>query len=344
METDKNIDFIFKENKESKVIKKKSIFKRIIVLSIILFFLLNLSFYVGFYNNYVRHAPEQLKNGRKDLIIAHIFSMYEVIAVQLGISFTNPILKFLQIPKEYFYNKGIKKLPKNVADKVYWYQMLMYYPIVYELSTSGYKVGNVTHNYGIAFTENLLNDIYINLEILSKYELSDYKNNEYIQKKLLWLAAEMFTIYIYNYHLFDDVSFYSEKAIWESENNIKIEKLIFVYLFIEDIFSKTNYQEDFKKYILTNPDYKLNFYETFFEANALIIYNKIYHKKFICNDEFNKKLMNNFIVFKKEIEKIIHNKKARLQDINHVKITISRKYIKRQELRIQDCMKQQKGE
>jgi len=150
--------------------------------------------YSGFYFNYVSNAPEKLKEGRKDLIIAHLISMYEVVLVKSGISFTNPILKPFQIPKEYFYYKGIDKLPKDDADRVYWYQMTIFYPIAYEISTSGYKTGNVTHNYGKEFTSKLLNDISVNLEILSKYKLSDYENNVYLQKKLLWLTSEMFYI------------------------------------------------------------------------------------------------------------------------------------------------------
>ena len=343
MNINKNIDFIFEDEK---IIKpKKYIFKRLLILLIIGFFLINSLIYIGFYNNYVSKAPEQLKEGRKDLIIAHIFSMYEVIAVQLGISFTNPILKPLQMPKEYFYNKGIKKLPKNDADKVYWYQMLIYYPIVYELNTSGYEVGNVTHNYGIAFTENLLNDIYINLEILSKYELSDYKNNEYIQKKLLWLTSEMFDIYVYNYHRLDYTTFNGWKAIDEARNDEKIKELVFVYQFIKDIFNKSYYQEDFNKYILSKVEYKLDYYQTFFDATTLLLYNRISHQRFNCNNDFDKKLMENFLNFEFLIRQLMKNHEFKQSKINHLNVLLNKTvFIQQEKIKIQACMQQQKGE
>ena len=324
METDKNIDFIFKENKESKVIKKKSIFKRIIVLSIILFFLLNLSFYVGFYNNYVRHAPEQLKNGRQQMIVAHVFAMYETSLVKLGISFANPILRPFQIPKEYFYNKGVEYLPKNDADRVYWYALLMYYPISYEIHTSDYSEGDISKNYGKTFTKSLLNDIYKNLEVLAKYELSDFEQNKYIQKKLTWLTNFMFETYVYNYHLLEDSHFYTNKVLREAQNTEKINKLIKVYNFMKTIFNKGIYKSNFfTRDIIKIPKYEQYFYESFFESNALVFYNRIFYNKFKCDNVIDKMLMKDFIKFNFKLNEIRNNKSLSSGERKHLAIILN---------------------
>ena len=67
--------------------KKKYILKRFAFLTLILFFLGNVYLYIGFYNNYVTHAPQILKEARKDMIVAHIFSLYEIVAIRLELSF-----------------------------------------------------------------------------------------------------------------------------------------------------------------------------------------------------------------------------------------------------------------
>ncbi|WP_165388743.1 hypothetical protein [Aliarcobacter butzleri] len=52
----KDVDFIFKEQKTIK--PKKSIFKKIIILIIGIFFLINIIFYIGNYSSYVKNAPD----------------------------------------------------------------------------------------------------------------------------------------------------------------------------------------------------------------------------------------------------------------------------------------------
>ncbi|MDN5114873.1 hypothetical protein, partial [Aliarcobacter butzleri] len=64
------------------------------------------------------------------------------------------------------------------------------------------------------------------------------------------ITLHMLSVYIYNFHLFSNVNFYSEKVSNEIKNNEKIEKLISIYKFSKKIFNNKIYREDFSKYIL----------------------------------------------------------------------------------------------
>lgn len=323
--TNKNIDFIFEEEKIVK--PKKSIFKKIIILVLGVFFLINIIFYIGNYNNYIVNTPEQLKNGRKDMLIALHFAVYETILIIVGLDIDNPILKPFKYLKELYYSIGIEKLPKDDADRVFWYQLVIYLPIYADYYNKILKIGDFTQIYGKEYSEKLLNDIYFNFELLAKYEFSDYKNKS-LQDKFFWLYILMFEEYIYNFHLFNDGEFYSEKVFDEIKNKEKMEKLISVYKFSQNTFNNELYKE-FSKYILEKEQYQLKFYETFFWLDVLIIAHNNIENKFNCNNNFNKELVNNFLYTEKKIIDLLQSKILSSSKRRQINILLNLKEIKK---------------
>ena len=331
----KDVDFIFKEQKAIK--PKKSIFKKIIILIISIFFLINIIFYIGNYSSYVKNAPEQLMDARKEMVIAQGFVVYELILMKyLKIDINSTILKPFQYFKNLYYNKGLEKLPKNDADRVFWYGLIHYLPIKYDYGKRKPSFGDFTQHYGKQYTEKLLDDIYFNLKLLSEYELSDYKNNKYIQSRLMVITLHMLSVYIYNFHLFSDVNFYSEKVSNEIKNNEKIEKLISIYKFSKKIFNNKIYREDFSKYILEDSYNKYIFNSLYINLDILIISNKLYQKRFICNDDFNKNLVINFISSERNLIEMLNNQ-IYSKDI---KLLIDYGHIEEIKKLIQPCIKE----
>jgi hypothetical protein len=328
-----------KEDERKAKKKKKYILKRFAFLTLILFFLGNVYLYIGFYNNYVTNAPKTLKEARKDMIVAHIFSLYEVMAIRLGLSFQNPILKPLQIAKEHFYYKGIEKFPKDEAERAYWYGMCMFYQIATSTNSQSYDDGGMAKYFGVEFAKNYLDDLYINLELLANHKVTDYEN-KYVKKRVAWYFLMMFDQYVHNFHLHPDVGFLRYQATNEAQDNSKIAKLISVYSFGKTFFENEKYEKEIEKYIFSDyPDYRL-YNEMFFDANIMILYNRLYHSKFSCNKTLDRVLMRDYLHYKSKLQEIIDEKKLKPKSIKYLKHLTNVRFVREEQEAIDECIKQ----
>ena len=333
---DKDAKIIF--NDEKTFPKKKSKFKRILILLLTLFILANLFMYIGFYNNYVSTSPKGLKKARKEMIKAHIFSMYEVLAIKLGFDFRNPILKPLQNIKEYFYNKGLDKFSNTEGERAYWFGQLMFYPIDLSMNSKKMETGSVAKNYGVEFATKYLENLYINLELLSKYSVSDYEN-KYIKDKLVWIYFMMFSSYVDNYHLIENNILYSNEALLEIRNSDKFLIVKNVYDGAKLFFRNKRYKKEFNKDILEEPRREREFYKTFFNTNTRILYHLMFHQMFRCNNKIGEVLIIDFKRYKINLERIIDEKNLDLKNLSFLLSIIKTKFIKQEQKIINQCNK-----
>jgi len=335
-----NIDssFHYKKEDEKKANKKKKyILKRFAFLTLILFFLGNVYLYIGFYNNYVTNAPQNLKEARKDMIVAHIFSLYEIVGIRLGLSFQNPILKPIQIAKEHFYYKGIEKFPKDEAERAYWYGMIIFYPIGVERSLNKLENGAIARDNGVEFAKDLLKNLYMNLELLANHKITDYEN-EYIKKNIAWQFLMMFNQYVHNLHLNPKYGF-SKAKILESVSNNKITKLLSVYSFSKTFFKNEKYQKEIEEHLLSKPRHYRLYNEIFFDANIMILYNRMYHFRFSCDETIDKVLMRDYLHYKSKLQEIIDENKLKQKSIKYLKSILAIKFVKQEQEAIDECIK-----
>ncbi|AXH15187.1 hypothetical protein CP985_09730 [Malaciobacter mytili LMG 24559] len=311
--------------------------KKILLSILIIFIVINTLAYIGAYSNYLKTAPKELKETREYFVIAYLFSVYETLAVKLGISFQNPILKPIQKSKEYFYYKGKGIFPKDDAEIVYWNLLINFYPKLYSINQNRKFPGELVTKYGLDFTSKLLDEILENLEILSKYEIKDYKNNKFIRNKTIWLTSYIFDIYIYNFHLLNDVFFYENKVYNEAKDDEKIKKVILAYKFYKNIFQKEVYQKEINLSSSKYEAYRTIHYTTLFVANSLILFNSISHLRIDCNKE----LIEDFKFYKSKIkEQILKDKDLTVKEKDNINFIINEiHFIKVVENIVTQCLK-----
>jgi len=220
-------------------------------------FTLFLSFNLWFfglqeYKEYVLKAPDNLVEARKDFHKAMFFYWYYSNIIKItGLDFKSSILKPLKNQVDFYYNRGLTKLPKNDAERVIWFYL--FEVRLYNQSFNG-KYGVLTKNYGEDYTKYFLNKIYQNLEYLNKYEISD--KNFYYNKIL-------FTFYIHSIEMFIDESGYSKEG----------------YNLEEDYLESITKDEELNKNFLNIYDWKKQFLDK---------YSKIFPQYYIKNFNIEK--------------------------------------------------------
>ncbi len=174
--------------------------KKIVLILFATFIIFNTWFFgIKEYQEYVLKAPEHLKEARKDFHKAMFFNWYYSIVIKMtGLDFENSILSPLKKPMDYYYKRGLSKLPKNEAERALWFFLFEIRP--YNQSYKG-KYGKLFQNNGLKYTKNYLQRIFDNLRILDKYEISD-KNS--------YLVNNIFKSYIHAVQIYLQDSPYSD--------------------------------------------------------------------------------------------------------------------------------------
>ena len=94
--------------------------RKIALKVLIVFVCLYTFLYINQYSRHVSTAPQTHKEARKDYVNAMMIHFVYFDLIKAGIDFQSPILAPLKDIRDYFYKRGIKKLPKNDAERAIW--------------------------------------------------------------------------------------------------------------------------------------------------------------------------------------------------------------------------------
>ncbi|SFV70047.1 hypothetical protein MNB_SM-4-610 [hydrothermal vent metagenome] len=184
--------------------------KKILLLIVLVFILINTWVYSLAYKKYVSQAPVNLKEARKDYVAAIMFHSYYTFFVNtLGIDLLNPILYPVKEPRDYYYHRGLNKLPIDEGERALWFNLFEVVP--YNYSSEGHY-GSMVQYYGLDFTQVFVNKLYKNIEILSLNKISDPELKN-IYFKLCEAYINMVDIYLYELHLNEDGYLYKDENI-----------------------------------------------------------------------------------------------------------------------------------
>lgn len=220
--------------------------KKIILIAITLFCILNILLYKTEYTKYVEKAPIELKEARKELTKAYIVHIYYGFLVKtLGIDFQNKLISPIKNLRDYFYHKGLEKLPKDEAERAAWFSL--FEKNLYNFSVKG-GYGALDKRYGAIFAEKFIYDVYKNIEILSLYEFRD-KNSD-ISSSALEDYISLINIYLIDFNINIGKYRYSKEVFDYVSSNKKFhKKLLNIYkwqnLFLEDY--KKNHPLQYEK-------------------------------------------------------------------------------------------------
>ncbi len=165
-----------KNSNEANQLNTKSKMKKYIFIFLLLFIGLNVSNYFSEYKKYVLNAPEKLQDARKEFTKAYMFHLYYASCVRFfSIDFQNPILKVFKIPRDYFYQKALEKLPDNEAEKALYFELFEAKP--YNFSIGG-KYGSMAKHYGVDFSKEFIDKVYENIKILSTQKIDSSFTND----------------------------------------------------------------------------------------------------------------------------------------------------------------------
>jgi len=172
--------------------------KTYLLVFIVGFILLNSLIYWVEYRRYVISAPLSLQEARKEFtkaIIPHIY--YTFLVKTVRIDFQNPLLSPIKALRNYFYHKGLEKLPPNEAEGALWFD-------IFEARLYNYSVrasyGSMAKHYGIHFASYFIDDVYANIELLSKFPLADDSISE-LGGSVIETYLDLINIYVADFHL-----------------------------------------------------------------------------------------------------------------------------------------------
>ncbi|PHR54620.1 MAG: hypothetical protein COA44_12725 [Arcobacter sp.] len=264
-------------------LNKKKI-QRLLSIFLGLFIIANILLYAIEYKRYVSSAPLQLKEARKDIVNAIMFHIYYTFFVKImRIDFLNPILNPLKIPRDYFYNKGINKLPEHEAERAIWFDMFEVVP--YNSSVKG-KYGSMARRYGQEFSKDFINKVYENIKLLSLYKVSD-KNTPDISEDVLEIYIDLINFYIYDFHL------HPKGTLLQIENMHKVstdskqyERFLNIYKWEYDLLTyyRSHDARQFKR-VMNKSRGWYSAYKNYFDNRYIISSFILFYK--IKNDTFN---------------------------------------------------------
>lgn len=172
--------------------------KRYLLVFFIGFILLNSLIYWVEYRRYVISAPSSLQEARKEFtkaMIPHIY--YTFLVKTVRIDFQNPLLASLKKIRNYFYHKGLEKLPPNEAEGALWFDL--FEARLYNYSVrAGY--GSIAKHYGVHFAKDFIDKVYANIELLSTYPLADDSISE-LGGSVVETYLDLITIYVSDAHI-----------------------------------------------------------------------------------------------------------------------------------------------
>ncbi len=220
--------------------------KRILLVFISLFCILNIWLYKTEYTKYVENAPKELKEARKELTKAYMVHIYYGFLVKtLRIDFQNKLISPIKNFRDYFYHKGLDKLPEDEAERAIWFSL--FEKNLYNFSVRG-RYGALDKRYGETFAREFIDDVYKNIEIFSLYKFRDTKSD--ISSSALEDYLSLIYIYLIDFNINIGKYRYSKEVFnYVSSNEEFHNKLLNIYewqkLFLEDY--KQNHNNQYKK-------------------------------------------------------------------------------------------------
>jgi len=277
--------------KEVNIIKFKSPSKKTIKKTlpwILIFLLINSFLFFTQYKKYTSNAPENVIEARKYFATASMFNIYYTFLVKtMRIDFRHAILFPLKIPKDYFYNIGIEKLPKKSSERAIWFDTFEAKSYTYSINA---RYGSLRKTQGEKFSKKFMRDLYKNIQVLSlnEFTATDIVNHE----DVLTTYIELVTIFTSEAHMNPDKGY-----IYNTENLNKFRSDAELYKKFINIhnWNKTfisNYRKahanDFSNVLNTERGWYSpvrNYYSTLLSISSFILLYKTNNNLFIYNED-----------------------------------------------------------
>lgn len=190
--------------------------KKTLLYILIIFIAINAFLYYTQYKRNVINAPQELKTARLYMTNATMFSFYYTLFIKLGLDFQNPILAPFQISQDYFYEKGLQYFPKDDAESALWFEMFKVKPYVHSMKGD---LGNMASLYGKEYAQDMINQIFHNIELLSTQWLVDYQNNKDLQRYTIKQYISLMTVYVNEFHLSSEGGLLNRKNYMNAHTN-----------------------------------------------------------------------------------------------------------------------------
>ena len=283
MENNQNLD----ETINSENNKKPSKFKTFVKLFCIFFILSNLFFYLSERRKYINDIYPQ---ARKYFIINDMIFTYRYI-LNTFVEVDNPIMQPLNKLQKYFYDKGIKYIPQNDAERAFWNYKFNLYP--YTRKTYMPKAFSKNNFVPSEIHTQILDDVYQTIVDLYRYEFKDtnFKNEKF---KVVPLLADQFQAYLYLYagtsnRLAKELS---KKALQEKEVINKISNLLEILVKYNEMIHK---DEKLQIEISNTSDSILRcLYYSIHRLSADLIQADILKQNINCSANYVEIYLNNF--------------------------------------------------
>ncbi len=286
------IKFSYSEIKNSEELNQKNIrkskIKRYIFVFLLLFIGLNISNYFSEYKKYVLPAPQKLQEARKEFTKAYMFHLYYASFVRFFyIDFQNPILKIFKIPRDYFYQKALEKLPKNEGEKALYFEL--FEAKLYNFSVRG-SYGSMARHYGVNFSKKFIDKVYENIKILSTQKL-DKSFTDNIGRDVIEAYLGLTDIFVFDSHINPEGFIFNKINMKKYATNKELhQRFLNVYtwqnkflLYYEKNYPK-EYNQVLSKYRGWYSPY-IYFYKKKWELASFILFYKINNTLFNCEED-----------------------------------------------------------
>lgn len=322
-----------KNSNEANQLNTKSKMKKYIFIFLLLFIGLNVSNYFTEYKKYVLNAPEKLQDARKEFTKAYMFHLYYASFVRFfSVDFQNPILKVFKIPRDYYYQKALEKLPNDEAEKALYFELFEAKP--YNFSIGG-RYGSMAKHYGVDFSKNFIDKVYENIKILSTQKIDSSFPND-IGRDVIEAYLGLTDIFVSDSHLnpngfiFNEINmkkFATDEELHQRFQNIYVWQNEFISYY--EINYPKEYKQVLSKYRGWNSPYIYS-YSKIWEISSFILFYKINNNLFDCEEDkkfliVRDSALNTIIEYTKENEIPQFNKDILQIKIAYLKIENSAK-------------------
>ncbi|GEM_PF-2253382 len=260
--------------------------KTYLLVFIVGFIILNSLIYWVEYRRYVISAPLSLQEARKEFtkaIIPHIY--YTFLVKTVRIDFQNPLLSPIKALRNYFYHKGLEKLPPNEAEGALWFDL-------FEARLYNYSVrasyGSMAKHYGVHFASYFIDDVYANIELLSKYPLADDSISE-LGGSVIETYLDLINIYVADFHLnLDEYTLSNENMKMISINAEFYQRFVTLYEWEKEFlaYHKEHHPIQYTSVMSTQKGWYspyIKYYDKMYLTSSFILFYKIHNNLFSCD-------------------------------------------------------------
>ncbi|DAB32007.1 MAG TPA: hypothetical protein CFH79_06050 [Sulfurospirillum sp. UBA11407] len=270
---------------EQILIKRKKV-KKYLFIFFVGFILLNSFIYWVEYRRYVLLAPSSLQEARKEFTKAIIPHMYYTFLVKtVRIDFQNQLLAPLKKIRNYFYHKGLEKLPPNEAEGALWFDL-------FEARLYNYSVrasyGSMAKHYGVHFAKDFIDKVYANIELLSKYPLADDSISE-LGGSVVETYLDLINIYVADFHLnLDGYTLSNENMKMISTNTQFHQRFVTLYEWEKEFlaYHKEHHPMQYASVMSTQKGWYspyIKYYDKMYLTSSFILFYKIHNNHFSCD-------------------------------------------------------------